>query len=243
MRALLALALALPATALAGGPLVTVDGSCPGPVVFDMIGLTPGGLVAVVAGPDDGSAPIPAGPCAGVDTGLSAPLRWSAPFRADGTGSATLTPNVPDVACDMHFAVVDVSSCFVSPTETFGGGGGMGGDFAGYIEWSQTADSQSDVDQDAIMDSECNAVFPGSRAATVEEIAMGAIVGLPATNDSGRHLVGACPSCEGLDHPSCVDGHARNCVNPGASFPGVLPPDASWNPNCHTSVRSAACVF
>ena len=92
------------------------------------------------------------------------------------------------------------------------------------------------------MDSACAAAYAGSRAATVEEIATGAISGLPASNTSGHWLVPKCPYCAGRSGWGGLSGHCRNCVQPSYAFPTVLPPDASWHDYCCSSTRSSICV-
>ena len=115
-----------------------------------------------------------------------------------------------------------------------------GVDYAGYIQWGQTCQSQSDAQQDDIMDSLCASTFSGNaRAATVEEIYSGVITGLPSSNNSGQHLLGTCPDCAG-NNSGCVSGHCRKCVDPGAQWPSGS--DSGWNNNCCNSTRSAICV-
>jgi hypothetical protein len=114
--------------------------------------------------------------------------------------------------------------------------------FRGFATWTQAASTQSDAAQDAAMNAACSTAFPGSRAATIEELASSAISGRPATNTTPRYLLGRCPMCEGQAHASCVEGYARNCINPGSAFPEDVTP---WPPtledNCHTTARSALC--
>lgn len=115
-------------------------------------------------------------------------------------------------------------------------------EFRGYATWSQNVSAQSDAEQDRLMDEACARAFPGSSAATVEEIATGAVIGLPETNTSGNWLVGKCPYCEGRGGwGGAIDGHCRNCINPGNPFPVTLPPDG-WHDYCCSSSRSAACA-
>jgi len=115
-------------------------------------------------------------------------------------------------------------------------------EFRGFATWSQNVSAQSDAEQDRLMDEACARAFPGSLAATVEEIATGAVIGLPATNTSGQWLVGRCPYCEGRGGwGGAVDGHCRNCVSPGNPFPSTLPPEG-WHDYCCASTRSAVCA-
>jgi cysteine-rich repeat protein len=114
--------------------------------------------------------------------------------------------------------------------------------FVGYAFWSQTCSSQSDANQDSLMDTACqNAHGLGSRAASNTELIEGTIDSLPGSNGSGEHLILKCPECAGTPQSFCVSGHSRKCVNPGASWPTGYG-SAGWNPNCNTSSRSALCV-
>jgi len=113
--------------------------------------------------------------------------------------------------------------------------------FRGYATWTQAATTQSDAIQDAAMNTACNAAYAGSVAATIEELGSGVIQGLPATNTSGNYAVGRCPSCEGAAHAACVEGHARNCVQPAVAFPASFTPWPGFT-NCHSATRSAVCL-
>ena len=170
-----------------------------------------------------------------------------------GCGNAPL-----DASCDDSNTCTDdtcdpVSGCVFTnntlPCEGPGGSGiclgGLcvqgGGLFQGYATWSQTATSQSDAQQDALMHQACAATHLGTHAASIDDIIGGLITGLPSTNTSGEHLLGVCPNCEGTDYGAAVSGHARMCVNPGAAWPTSL--DSGWNPWCHTSQRTALCIL
>ena len=113
--------------------------------------------------------------------------------------------------------------------------------FKGYANWSQNVNGQSDAQQDAAMDAACGAAYGGAKAATIAEIIGGQLIGLPANNGSGQHLLGKCPSCSGNSNSGAVSGHCRLCVDPGTAFPKAAP--AGWNPNCCNSTRGAACVL
>jgi len=112
--------------------------------------------------------------------------------------------------------------------------------FRGFASWSQTASSQSDVEQDTAMDAACDSAYSGSAAATMEELVSGTISGLPATNTTSRWALGRCPQCEGASHAACVDGHARNCVSPGDAWPTTASPWPTED-NCHSATRTAVC--
>ena len=119
---------------------------------------------------------------------------------------------------------------------------GEGVNFLGFITWQQQCSAQSDAEQDQIMNSTCSGQYGGTaRAATIAEIASGAILGLPGNNSSGNWLMGVCPDCQG--NPSnCVSGFCRKCVDPGNPWPTSIDVNAGWHDNCCGSSRSAICV-
>lgn len=102
--------------ALAVPPTVDVVGTCPGAVDLEIAGLTPSGNFAIFASAGAGAHVVPAGPCAGVATGLAAPPAWAGLFSdGDGDGMHTLSPTLPVGACDKDMVVLDLDSCTVSP--------------------------------------------------------------------------------------------------------------------------------
>ena len=99
-------------SSLATASTLTLTGTCGGPVVVDVIGLTPGGKVAVLTAGSEGSTPLPAGPCAGVPSGLDGTLTLRKIFTADGSGELHLLPDLPAPGtCNLRVQMVDVSSC------------------------------------------------------------------------------------------------------------------------------------
>ena len=115
MRSMLALALLLPVAALAVG--IGVAGSCPGPITFDISGISPGGQVAVLTANSPGLAAVPAGPCAGAEIpldprGLS--LRVIRTDR-DGDGMDMIMPSVPAPACGLYVTALDLTTCEAAP--------------------------------------------------------------------------------------------------------------------------------
>ncbi|MFT4625970.1 MAG: hypothetical protein ACI8PZ_004641 [Myxococcota bacterium] len=114
MRSILALVgtlFALPA--LAGGPLLAVSGTCPGPAVITVDGVSPGASVAILAG-GPGSDAVPGGPCADTRTDLSR-IRYITTLRdADRDGSVSVAPSLPVPACGRSLQVLDLSTCAVS---------------------------------------------------------------------------------------------------------------------------------
>ncbi len=121
------IALTLPATALAGGPLLDITGACPGVLSISASGFAPGGNVAVLTGSGLGSDIIPGGPCAGAASNLSG-LRYITTLRADGGGSVNLRPSISAPLCGSHVQFLEASSCVVSNTDTLGD---MEGEYVG----------------------------------------------------------------------------------------------------------------
>ena len=52
-------------------PVLTVTGDCPGPATIDMTEISAFGTAALLVGSGPGSEVVPAGPCAGIPTGLA----------------------------------------------------------------------------------------------------------------------------------------------------------------------------
>jgi len=95
-------------------PTLSLSGSCPGAVDFDITGATPGGSVAVLSASGPGSAPLPAGPCSEL-SGLDASgLTLRSKRTADGAGDASFSPSIPVAACGAWVQVVDVATCTMS---------------------------------------------------------------------------------------------------------------------------------
>ena len=119
MRSILALALTLPAVALAT-PTLSVSGACPGPLTIDITDVTPGAAVTLLYSPGLGADRIPAGSCEDVATGLSPLRRLTTTRDADRDGRVRLTPTAPDAACGVHLQALDGSDCSLSSVETIG---------------------------------------------------------------------------------------------------------------------------
>ncbi|MFT4622666.1 MAG: hypothetical protein ACI8PZ_001322, partial [Myxococcota bacterium] len=125
MRTVLSLVLLLPAVSLAA-PTLGLSGSCPGPMDIDLSGFTPDARIGFLLsriGP--GSDVIPAGPCAGVETGLTGPRWLNSLYDADGAMS--FSPSVPDGACTSFIQMLDVSTCTLTAVGDLGAGAVIGG--------------------------------------------------------------------------------------------------------------------
>ena len=116
--------------------------------------------------------------------------------------------------------------------------------FKGFVNWSQQVNSQTDEQQDALMDQTCKNKFGNAAvAATMDEIVNKQIKikDLPAKNSSGQHLLGKCPNCAGNNGGGAKSGHCRKCVDPNAAWPVQF--NVGWNTNCCSSTRSAICLI
>ena len=106
-----------------GGSSVAVrhEGDCPGPVRIEING-TPGANFALFAGDMEGSTPMPGALGDGVDLGVEASsgVLWKKflPDR-DGDGVISMSPDLPDLVCDMKWVAVDMSTCDVSSVQQF----------------------------------------------------------------------------------------------------------------------------
>lgn len=102
------------------GPVgLSFTGACPGPVQVDIGNLTPRRKVALVQADDVGFTPIPAGPCAGVSTGLDGTLSYVTTLDVPPSGSLSFTAQIPGVACGKMIQAIDVATCRISPVAAF----------------------------------------------------------------------------------------------------------------------------
>ncbi|WP_428268230.1 hypothetical protein [Haliangium sp.] len=218
-----------------GGATATCDADCTAPACND------GVFNAAAEDCDTG------GNTATCDEDCTAPACNDGVFNAAAevcdTGGNTAT-------CDADCTAPECGDGFVNPAaqEQCDDNNSVGGDgcsatcrfevqFVGFTSWNQQAASQSDAEQDALIDVACALAFAGSRGASMDELSSGTLPNLPNTNTSGLHVTGTCPGCVGAPHAGCLEGHARNCVNPDGTF---APP---FNGNCHTNPsRGAACM-
>ncbi|MFT4627370.1 MAG: hypothetical protein ACI8PZ_006054 [Myxococcota bacterium] len=120
MRTLLLLA--LPATALAGGPMLDVTGACPGPIDITISGLTPGASIGLLAGLGEGSDPLGVGPCADTLTGLDRVNPLLTRRDGDRDGTITLRPTVSPSACGRFVQAIELEACTTTNVEVVGEG-------------------------------------------------------------------------------------------------------------------------
>lgn len=93
------------------GLQLTRQGSCPGTTVLSVSGATPGGRIWGASSPVTGSAAIPAGPCAGLDTGLGMPVTLRVNTLASAAGTWLGTFQLPAAACGQQVVFVDAATC------------------------------------------------------------------------------------------------------------------------------------
>jgi len=90
------------------------NGSCPGPMTFDLTGATPGGRVAFIHGRCNGQTTIPGNICPGTVLPVGGATLISI-VTADGSGNASVGGNVPPAACRrICLVALDITTCGVS---------------------------------------------------------------------------------------------------------------------------------
>ncbi|MFT5456824.1 MAG: hypothetical protein ACI9K2_003314 [Myxococcota bacterium] len=118
MKFALALSL-LTISGVASAQSLDFTGDCPGPVTIDVAGITPGGnAVFLMGAAGEGSDVIGVGACAGTVTGLSGLRFLTRATDADGDGSLSFSPTIPDGRCDTSIQVLDTTSCALTNVAT-----------------------------------------------------------------------------------------------------------------------------
>jgi hypothetical protein len=98
------------------GPTLARLGACPGTIVLQVAGATPGAAVALLYGAAGGfTQNNPNKPCVGVVLGMQAP-HFVGFLNASGSGQASLQFNAPTGACGVTVQAVDVAVCAASNT-------------------------------------------------------------------------------------------------------------------------------
>lgn len=95
------------------GPSLTLTGNCPGAVVLDGSGMTPGGAVVILKSLNLGNWIVPGGApaCAGLMLDVVSPAIQLI-VAADASGDISIPANVPAAACGVvHVQAVDKVSC------------------------------------------------------------------------------------------------------------------------------------
>ena len=115
-------------------PVLAISGSCPGSATVAVAAMTPGGNFAIVKGDGLGSDAIPAGSCAGVETGLTGLSLITVRRDRDGDGVELLFPALPATVCSSVLQVIDIATCEVSePFDMLGLVGTGGGITSFYL--------------------------------------------------------------------------------------------------------------
>jgi len=94
-------------------PTLVASGSCPGELSLSFSGGSPDEVIGLLISDQLGAGRISAGPCAGVETGLTAP-EIEASIRLDALGESEVTRNVPLSVCGRFVQMVDGPSCALS---------------------------------------------------------------------------------------------------------------------------------
>ncbi|MFT4627642.1 MAG: hypothetical protein ACI8PZ_006329 [Myxococcota bacterium] len=143
------------AAAGAPGPLLQAMGTCPGPMVVGVSGLTPGAdllLVTTRSGPGVDPAVLPAGPCEGLEVGVEGRMRWLGPTPdLDGDGRMRFDPDVPSGACPRWLVAVDMATCTRSVPVPLDGGAPL------TVDWLRAGDltiTEAMPDPAAVTDAE-----------------------------------------------------------------------------------------
>ena len=103
----------------AAGLLLSIAGSCPGPVIIEGSGFAPGEAVAFYRGTGTGSAPLPVGPCAGTSTDFASLKAYHGTATANMAGEVRISPTVPGFACGQGLQLQSLGSCDFTNVDVF----------------------------------------------------------------------------------------------------------------------------
>lgn len=112
-----------------------------------------------------------------------------------------------------------------------------------YAEFDVASSDMPDEEYDVMMLETCEKYFGGDypdkvlRAASVAEIAAGAVLDLPLNNTAEIPLIGPCPACKGHEDAEASSGHLRVCWKPGAELN-----NNGRTLDCNEGLKSIACV-
>jgi hypothetical protein len=165
--------------ALSSAHAVTFDapGACGESVEIAVADLAPRGNFTFLLGYGAGDDVIPAGACAGADSGLNI-YTFTNPFRADASGAFGMTWDMPERFCDTAVAVLDLDTCAISSMVVLGaddddGGGDLGGGLVattgnGDGTFTSAVDSSSYDDWVYVDMSSGAEVFPADPSSSLE---------------------------------------------------------------------------
>ncbi|MFT4625851.1 MAG: hypothetical protein ACI8PZ_004522 [Myxococcota bacterium] len=113
LRTVVAVAIAAPSVAYAVD--LTVGGACPGRMTLTVSDATPDADIALVSAAGFGASSLPGGVCAGTPLGIGpAGIALRGVVRADGVGTAMLTPGIRAPACGAVVQAIDLATCATS---------------------------------------------------------------------------------------------------------------------------------
>ncbi len=96
------------------GLTLTFDGACPGIVDVEVLGMTPGGTIAVIKGTGPGSFTVPVGPCAGTPMDITGASFVTFATDGDGDGMISASPFIGPGTCGSYVQLVDLTTCETS---------------------------------------------------------------------------------------------------------------------------------
>ena len=102
---------------MTGGPILSANGTCPGPVTLNVSGATPGAPVEIYGSKSVGSTTITVDTCAGTMLGLKK-ARLLATGTADSSGKVSVRMRLTDNRCGLLFQALDLGSCATSNVAT-----------------------------------------------------------------------------------------------------------------------------
>lgn len=97
-------------------PMISVHGTCPGLVQFDLTGFSPMSDIQLAGGAGAGNLVIRGGECDGTQTGMSADTRVRAQLTTDANGSVSFQRTFRNAqSCGYSFRAIDLATCELSP--------------------------------------------------------------------------------------------------------------------------------
>ena len=104
-------------TLAATAQTLTVTGSCPGPMTFDVTGALPDSQLGFLTADGPGTEVVPTGTCEGTELGLAGDLVPRLVLTSDGSGQASLSADLPQEVCGSWAQVLDLGDCGTSNAE------------------------------------------------------------------------------------------------------------------------------
>jgi outer membrane protein assembly factor BamB len=95
------------------GPVLSVSGTCPGPITINVTGATPGASVAIWGGKQAGSTTLTTGECSGTTLELNR-AHLLTTGTADSNGNVNLRVRLNSNRCGVLLQAIDLSNCATS---------------------------------------------------------------------------------------------------------------------------------